>query len=81
MKPNFSNICTAVILSTIAVRSLATEFQFEETLYVIGSVASVRTGPREDARIAGKIPIGTKVTFLGTASDLNSNVSDVPGSV
>ncbi len=77
MKPNFSNICTAVILSTIAVRSLAAEFQFEEALYVIGSVASVRTGPRENARIAGKIPIGTKVTFLGTASDLNSNVSDM----
>lgn len=65
-------ILSSLILSMIAVQSRTAEFRLEEKLYVISSVASVRTHPRADAPVAGKIPIGTKVIFKGTVTNWDS---------
>lgn len=66
-------VCVIAALCLISTHSMAVDFGFEEKLYVTGSSASVRLEPREGARIAGKLPIGTKLTFVGDAKQLASD--------
>lgn len=77
MKPSIPNrffllVGIAAALALISSQAMSEDYGFEEPLFVIGSSVSVRMEPREGARIAGKLPIGAKLTYLGTAKKLTS---------
>lgn len=63
--------CAGVILALLASpSSFADEFRWWDTVYVNGSVASVRTEPLDNAPIAAKLPIGTDATYIGSPSEV-----------
>lgn len=64
-------ICAGLILALLASpSSFADEFRWWDTVYINGSVASVRTEPLDNAPIAAKLPIGTDATYIGSPSEV-----------
>lgn len=67
------NCFQTILLLLTPVLATAADFRPGEVAVIVGSVANVRTEPRDDASIAGQLPIGTKAVFNGSPSQIASN--------
>ena len=62
----------SILTALATASSFAAEFNWWDKVYVIGSVASVRTEPLDNAPVAAKLPIGTDATYIGSPAELAS---------
>lgn len=50
--------------------AFADDFKANDKVYIASSVASIRTAPHDKAPIAATLPIGTKVSYVGSVADV-----------